>query len=313
MSQTFNALIGKGIDSEKANKIIRNGLTIEQLATCSHDTLNEIGLNKNDLDLIFRSKRPPIPDEIVNSLLYKSRKTCCVCREREKAIIIHHIVEWNKSKSHSEDNLVVLCLVHHDEAHSKKELSLNLTPNRIRAAKEKWELEVQKHDNVILSLTYKELLAIPKQLSKLKEKWFNFLQKLDMKIEQSDTPRYDFKIHGITTLVVKVYEISDIKELDKKEVLIQKADEDTFFDNLIILGNGPFLSNNGFYGNEINIQIGWVYSHGAQEWDHVMLKEGYDISNSIFYIENFLYPHTSYKIFLTDDDFPDIKKVWEKS
>ncbi|MBK7095058.1 MAG: HNH endonuclease [Saprospiraceae bacterium] len=62
-----------------------------------------------------------------------------MARETTRSIIIHHIEEWSVSKSNEESNLVVLCLMHHDEAHSTKQLSQNLTPERIKAAKDKWE------------------------------------------------------------------------------------------------------------------------------------------------------------------------------
>ncbi|MDX2303543.1 MAG: HNH endonuclease signature motif containing protein [Microscillaceae bacterium] len=313
MKNTFRALLARGVDSEKANKIVKAGYTIQNLSTCKPDELKDIGIDESDLELILSSSRPAIPDEIVDNLLYKSRRTCCICREKEKSVIIHHLIEWNKSKSHLEENLVILCLHHHDEAHTKRELSLNLTPERIKVAKKKWETEVEKHDKELLLLEFKELKVIPKKLSILKNKWFNFLQKIDMKIELLESSIYDFKIYGKRSLVLKVYEINDIKELENNDLLIREFKEDSFFDNLIILGNGPFLSNKGFYSNETNIQIGWVYSHGAGDWDLVMLKEGFDISNSIFYIENFLYPQTNYKNFLTEADYELIKEYWKQS
>lgn len=313
MSKTFTALLSKGIDSEKASKIVKAGFTIQTLSTCKPDELEVLGIDSNDIETIYINSRPSIPDKIVDELLYKSRRTCCVCREREKSIIIHHIIEWSTSKSHSEDNLVVLCLHHHDEAHSKKELSLNLTPERIKAAKLKWETDVLNHDKEILQIQFKERQVIPKRLSDLKKKWFNFLQKLDMKIELSDSPNYDFKIYGKTNLSIKIYEIKDIEELENKDLLIQEIKEGSFFDNLILLGEGPFLSKNGFYSNETNIQLGWVYSHGNQSWDNVMLKEHYDISNSFIYVENFLYPFTNYKNFLTEEAYEDIEEYWKNS
>jgi hypothetical protein len=313
MSRTYEALLGRGLDSNKASNIVKAGYSIQELTTCDPNSLNAIGITREDIDLIFDSSRPAIPDIIVDNLLYKSRRTCCICRDRGKSIIIHHIIEWNISKSHSEDNLVVLCLHDHGEAHTKRELTLNLTPYRLKIAKEKWEAEIVKHDLEILLEDFKELQAIPKKLSQLKNKWFNFLQKLNMKIEVSESSLYDFKIHGKKSLVLKVYEINEIGELDNKNVLIKEFVEGSFFDNLIILGNKPFLSDKGFYADELNIQIGWVYSHGEEDWDHVMLKEDFDISNSIFYIENFLYPHTLYENFLTADCFDSIYEYWKES
>ena len=83
--------------------------------------------------------------------MFESRSTCCICREVNEPVIIHHIVPWEESKNNSEENLVVLCLNHHDLAHSKKQLSTNLTSDRIVAAKRQWLDEVKKSDNKIIN------------------------------------------------------------------------------------------------------------------------------------------------------------------
>ena len=54
---------------------------------------------------------------------------------------MHHIEPWATSRSHAEENLVVLCLEHHDLAHTKKELSLGLKPAELRAAKKQWKMK----------------------------------------------------------------------------------------------------------------------------------------------------------------------------
>jgi hypothetical protein len=69
----------------------------------------------------------------VNKVLDESRWTCCVCRrDISLGIIVHHIEEYSDSRSHVEDNLVVLCLNHHGEAHTTRELQLNLNRERLR-------------------------------------------------------------------------------------------------------------------------------------------------------------------------------------
>jgi len=78
---------------------------------------------------------------------------CCICRDPAKGIIIHHIIDWHISRNHNEDNLIVLCLDHHDLAHTKKDLSLNLTPERLSQLKTKWIDEVNfKDSQAILGL-----------------------------------------------------------------------------------------------------------------------------------------------------------------
>ncbi len=315
MNRTFKSLLAKGIDSLVAQNIVDSELNLSTLSSCSSAKLKELGVTDEIKDKIFDS-RPPIPEEIIDNLLYKSRRTCCVCRETERSIIIHHIQEWNESKSNEESNLVVLCLLHHDEAHSKKELSQNLTSERIKSAKIKWEEEVTSLDKEILESDFKELEATTKQLFELKKKWYDFLKSVGMRIEiikdSTNKLKFDFRVFGKAILMVKVFEINSIDELLNKEKLIQNFQASHFLDSLIILGNKPFLSNDGFYGNETNIQIGWIYSFGENDWDNVMLKEQYDISNSKFFVENLLYENTSYKNFMTDYHYEDVIGIWNK-
>ena len=58
----------------------------------------------------------------MNKVLYESAMTCCICRDKNQAVIVHPIEEYSVSRSHAEDNLVVLCLNHHGAAHTKRKL-----------------------------------------------------------------------------------------------------------------------------------------------------------------------------------------------
>lgn len=72
-------------------------------------------------------------------------------------MVIHHIKKWSKSFDHSEKNLVVLCVFHHGEAHTKRDLNLNLTIEQIIAHKEKWIEQVKFDDaNTIANLAHLE-------------------------------------------------------------------------------------------------------------------------------------------------------------
>lgn len=143
---TYNALLARGIDSHTSNKIINSGLTIAQLKTMDLTSLEGLGLSKEIATQIHSEPRPSIPANTVIKLLYDSRRTCCVCRDDNKSVIIHHITEWHETKDHSEENLVVLCLQHHDEAHTKKALSLNLSKDQIKEFKRKWLNDVANLD-----------------------------------------------------------------------------------------------------------------------------------------------------------------------
>ena len=142
MNNTEKALLARGIDSALAEKLIEKGFTVKKLQTLKEDDLITLGLSDAQVKTIHSSPRPPIDPEVVVELLYRCGRQCCVCRKPRQPIIIHHIAPWKESKDHGIDNLVVLCLHCHDEAHTKRDLSQNLTPELIRCLKKKWESEV---------------------------------------------------------------------------------------------------------------------------------------------------------------------------
>lgn len=147
MKRTINALIARGVSSNLASEIAEAGLTLSGIKQKNREELIELGLDAEIVDNIFGEGRPPIPPDVLRYLLYKNRYSCCICRNSENPIVVHHIVPWHKSKDHSDPNLAVLCLHHHDSAHSTSSLSVNLTQDKIRAAKSEWESEVEKLDS----------------------------------------------------------------------------------------------------------------------------------------------------------------------
>lgn len=88
----------------------------------------------------MKKVRQVIPRALEATLLYKSAKACCVCRTPGLPIQIHHI-DQNPSNN-IEINLVVLCANCHDDAHTKRNLSKNLTPSRLLQFKKRWEADV---------------------------------------------------------------------------------------------------------------------------------------------------------------------------
>lgn len=145
-SRTEKALLGLGIDSAAAKLLIDKGFTAGTLKAQSKSSLQELGLAEFQVENILVSARPPIPEPVVSEILFKSKWTCCICREANKAVIVHHLIPWSESRSHSADNLVLLCLDHHGEAHTVRQLSLNLTSDRIRDARARWYLEAETVD-----------------------------------------------------------------------------------------------------------------------------------------------------------------------
>ena len=147
MSQrTINALLSRGIDSELAANLSAKGLTLKDLKQMKADELSQIGLTKFNIKQLHSGERPPISESTLINLLWRNRRTCCVCRHHNKSIIVHHIEEWSVSRDHSIKNLAVLCLDCHDLAHTKKSLSQNLTPKELRENKNRWESIVSEKD-----------------------------------------------------------------------------------------------------------------------------------------------------------------------
>jgi len=135
--------MGRGIDRKTAATMRAGGLTLSKLKSASDAKLKGLGLSTFAISSLRQGPRSEIPFPNLAEVLIANRYQCCVCNDPEKSIIVHHIVEWAQSHNHAPANLAALCLAHHDEAHSKKELSRNLTPATLRAFKKAWEAEVR--------------------------------------------------------------------------------------------------------------------------------------------------------------------------
>ncbi len=145
--KTEKALIARGMDSATAQKLRIDGWTMSKLKTSSTDELKAAGLSKEFIAKLFKEQRPPIPDDTLSKLLFDNRFQCCICRDPDLPIIVHHIDEWARSRSHAPENLAVLCLKHHSDAHSKKELAQNLDLKMLTKLKKAWEAEVKRFDS----------------------------------------------------------------------------------------------------------------------------------------------------------------------
>lgn len=86
------------------------------------------------------SQRVRVPESLRREVMYESAYRCAVCQSGGKHI--HHI---DKDSSNNEkDNLVLLCVDHHDEAHTTRENSLNLTAARLKHARMRWTSKVRE-------------------------------------------------------------------------------------------------------------------------------------------------------------------------
>ena len=146
INRTDAALMGRGLDRALAAKLRKEKWTLSKLKVATDAKLKALGLSQRAVKAIRAGARSEVPFASLASVLIANRFTCCVCRDPEKSIVVHHIEEWAVSHDHSPANLCVVCLQHHDRAHTKSELSRNLTPDLIRESKRRWEDAVRLRD-----------------------------------------------------------------------------------------------------------------------------------------------------------------------
>ncbi len=139
---TINALFRRGVPQDTAGIIAGQGYTFAKLQQLSLDTLIGLGLEQGAAERIRDSKRPPVSEDVVARLMHECRRICCVCRESGKSLVLHHTHEWAESHSHDEKLLVVLCANCHGEAHTKRELGRNLTPEELLEHRALWAAKV---------------------------------------------------------------------------------------------------------------------------------------------------------------------------
>jgi len=184
------ALIARGIDTDLAKSLSKK-YTVTSLKQLKIEALLALGMSKPQAEQLMSEGRPPIPEAKLLKVLYKNRRTCCVCRDPKKSVIVHHISEWSVSRSHEENNLSVLCLEHHDEAHTKKNLSQNLTEAEIRKSKKRWEEDVSKLDA-------KSILRLKAGNDYARWDWINIQRVFELSTKMGLRPKKDALFHTLS-------------------------------------------------------------------------------------------------------------------
>jgi hypothetical protein len=111
--------------------------------------------------------RLAIPKKLRFKLMYDSRYLCAVCQQRGSHI--HHIDE--NHANNNEENLVVLCTTHHDEAHTRHQLSQNLTSDALRHAKQQWIAKVKEQRDLAATVSGQLVLAGNHELASMGVTW----------------------------------------------------------------------------------------------------------------------------------------------
>ncbi len=106
--------------------------------------------------------RKAIPEAVVADLLIGARRRCCLCvylgndRSRKRIQIAH--IDRN-SANDDPQNLVPLCLDHHDEYDSRTSQSKGLTQSELRHYKEMWIAEVARSS--LQEISYATQVRLP--------------------------------------------------------------------------------------------------------------------------------------------------------
>lgn len=89
----------------------------------------------------MKKKRIPIPKDLAADVLFAADRTCCVCRENGKAIQIHHID--GDPSNNTPENLVVLCLEHHNQTQITGGFGRKLDAPLVARYRDEWLKDVK--------------------------------------------------------------------------------------------------------------------------------------------------------------------------
>lgn len=130
-----------GLSDEVTEKLINNSYTVSKIRPASIKDLSNFLSEEEAKDVKNKIARQPIADDVFERLVKETELHCCFCWDikKEQPIIIHHIEEYNQTQDNNYNNLIVLCLNHHGEIHTKRQISQQNFPKiRQLDQKEKW-------------------------------------------------------------------------------------------------------------------------------------------------------------------------------
>lgn len=111
--------------------------------------------------MVERKERKRIPPELAADVLYFSDHTCCICGQPGPPNI-HHIDE--NPANNNPENLAVLCLLHHNQAHVTGGFARQLSKDSIRKYRDEWLIRVKRRrdaaDELVVSLAIVESQAV---------------------------------------------------------------------------------------------------------------------------------------------------------
>lgn len=157
--------------------------------------------------------RTQIPAKVAAEIQFACDNTCCVCGDRGKATHIHHID--GDPSNHRIDNLSVLCLECHNQAHTRGGFGRKLTKEVVTKYRDEWIARVterrQEADRIAVERAVGPLISTSKETCRESEstdvvpkedalEYINTLPELKEELLRRAQPEWD---SGVTARVVQ--------------------------------------------------------------------------------------------------------------
>lgn len=98
-----------------------------------------------------KKDRSTIPKKTADKILFLSDRTCCICRNINRPLQIHHIDE--NPDNHLLSNLAILCLICHDETQISGGFGRKLNAELVKLYRDEWLGLVQQKKQISINLS----------------------------------------------------------------------------------------------------------------------------------------------------------------
>ena len=172
----------------------------------------------------MKTKRPSIPKRIETDILVKSRRRCCLCvfLHRDISIKQIQITHLDRDRNNNKtQNLVALCLDHHDQFDSIKSQSNGFTGQKIKYYRDRLYEIIATRD----AKTLNEILGDSKNDNKVeppKYKWDGMISRLK-------------GLHYITPYAIGVMDVKDLVNLPRIASLFGMDFDEAIFEMLSLI------------------------------------------------------------------------------
>lgn len=248
--------------------------------------------------------RVPIPSDLAADVMFASDRTCCVCRERGKAVQIHHIDE--DPSNNTFENLSLLCLECHNDTQVKGGFGRKLNAPLVIKYRDEWIGRVSERRRIAdemavsrqvgeVSISQQIEMPTPKQHPKVELReppmeYINSLPEFKAALLSQAQPKWDTgvtatmvqaaydyidSLTGILVTLSNYYSPIQFGELSPQEYFSKIISSRFQWHRTIAEPHGP-----GTGGTIVNVTVGGSVMSDLEKMveDMVMALVGYDDS-----------------------------------